>query len=181
MVVFATILGCGCQSLPSTKPPSNSRNGVPDNGYALLLDLVGDEKDVSKLLIIKRERKELNSLVKDISRTCGDAHKRIIEVTKNDSRIDIQNQGLPPAEIAARKAISKTKAKALLTNKGKDFEIQLLLSQNEALTYGAHLAGVIADAEPDVRRGQILREIDTNLTRLQQSVLQMLLERYAWP
>ena len=42
--------------------------GQSDNhGYALLADLCGDEKDVSKLRFLKRERPELKALLQEIA------------------------------------------------------------------------------------------------------------------
>src|SRR5947208_832758 len=68
----------GCEAIrPSPQPQAQPQPGVAEHGYALLFDLVGDEKDVSKLRFIKHERPELKVLVNEISRTCGEAHKAL--------------------------------------------------------------------------------------------------------
>ena len=147
-------------------------------GYALLDDLLGGEKNVSKLLIIKRDRPELKAIVKQISDKTGKAQKELEKLVKRDAHIDLKNQGLPPAELETRKSISKEKSKALLTEKGDDFELHLLLSQNEALTYGAHLAGTIAKTETDPKRTQFLQQLSRDLLDLHNKVFSMLRENY---
>jgi len=150
------------------------------HAYALLYDLLGDEKDVSKLGFIKHERSELKELVKEISRTSAEAHKQLEAFAKADSRLNLKDLGLPVAEIETRKAIGKTKTKALLTDKGKEFEVQLLLSQSEALTYGAHLALTTGRTEAKPQRAQFLQRLANDLTQLQQKVVSLLLANYVW-
>ena len=147
---------------------------IGDHGYALLFALLGDEKDVSKLRIIKHEPEELKNLTKEISRVCGEAHKKIEAFGKADGKLNLKDQGLPSAEIETRKAISKTKEKALLGSKGKEFKLELLLDQNEALMYGANLARVVAGHENDPIRAEFLRQLADNLAKLQQRVRTML-------
>jgi hypothetical protein len=151
------------------------------HGYALLYDLLGDEKDVAKLRFIKHQRPELKQLVKEISARCGEAHKRLEAFAKADTSLNLKDLGLPADEVAARKAISKYKEKALLTEQGKEFEVQLLLSQNEALTYGAHLAQILAPVESQPERAQYLSKLSFDLLQLQQKILGMLLANYRWP
>ena len=147
-------------------------------GYALLDDLLGDEKNVSKLLIIKRDRPELKDLVKSISDKTGKAHKELEKLTKNGAHIDLRNQGLPNAEVETRKSISKEKSKALLAEKGDDFELHLLLTQNEALTYGANLAGTVAKTETEPKRIQFLQQLSGDLSDLRNKVFTMIRQNY---
>jgi len=161
---------------PAKRPEVQAGSDSSDShAYALLFDLLGDEKDVSKLLIIKRERAELGALIKQISRIAGDAHKKLAAFGKKDPHLNLKDLALPPGEIEARKAIAKTKSKELLTEKGKAFELRILLSQNEALTYGAHLAQVIAATETDHARGEFVQQLSRDLSALQRRVFDMLL------
>ena len=89
--------------------------------------------------------------------------------------------GLPIGETAARKAISKTKEKSLLSSKGKDLEIELLLTQEEALNYGSHLAKTIAVSEIQANRQEFLRQLEANLTNLDQKLVGMLKQNYSFP
>src|SRR5438067_12162045 len=117
-----------------------------------------DEQDVSKLRLIKRERKELSNLVQEISQVSANAHKTLAAFGKRDATLNLKDQGLPAAEIETRKAISKTKGRALLLDKAKDFEVQLILSQDEALNYGAHLSRVVAAGENNAERARFLNQ-----------------------
>jgi hypothetical protein len=167
----------------SAAQPTNSVPGEgpsANHGYALLFDLMGDEKNVSKLLIIKRERLELKDVVKAISRTAGDARKQLEKFGKAEPALNLKDKGLPGAEIAARESISKAKAKELLTDKGKDFELKLLLSQNEALTYGEHLALTIAQKETHPQRLKFLQNLTRDLGQLREQVVGILSAHYGW-
>lgn len=172
----------GCESLrPANPPPAQPQLAAGEHGYALLFDLMGDEKDVAKLRFIKHERSELKELIKEISRTCDETHKQLEAFGKADAGLNLKSLGLPAAEIETRKAISKTKEKALLTDKNKEFEIQLLLSQSEALMYGAHLALVTGRTERLPERARFLEKFSAGLTLLQKKVVDMLLTNYSWP
>jgi DNA-directed RNA polymerase subunit F len=156
--------------------------GPTDNhGYALLTDLCGDEKDVSKLRFLKRERPELKALLQEIASTNRVAYEALQKFAKADPALNLKDTGLPTAEVAAREAISKSKEKAILSSKGKDLEVELLLDQSEALTYGSHLARVIAVAELDPQGREFLEHLAAALGRLQQRVLRMISSGYTPP
>src|ERR1043166_7397066 len=116
---------CACHSLrdqTATRAPAEStapRKTAADlrtrnNSLALLDDLLNDEKDVSKILIIKRNSDELGMLVKKISKTAGEGAELLKSLAKNAAGLNLTQTGLPPGEAAARKAISKTKEQILL-------------------------------------------------------------------
>jgi hypothetical protein len=179
------LAGAGCKTSERTgkaevKPIARqSIAGQSDrHGYALLADLCGDEKDVSKLRFFKRERSELKALLQEIAETNRVAYEMLQRFSKAEPTLNLKDNGLPEGEVAARKAISKFKESAILSSKGKDLEIQLLLAQNEALTYGSHLARVIAQAERDAHRREFLEQTAGNLGALQQRVLRMLSTGY---
>ena len=175
----AAFLAIAPQALKASDPaPSKVGGPLLAHGYALLDDLLGDEKNVSKLLIIKRDRPEFNALVKQISDKAGKAHKELEKLAKHDGHMDLKDQGLPNAELETRKSISKEKSKTLLTEKGDGFELHLLLSQNEALTYGAHLASTIAKTETDPKRSQFLQQLSAELLDLRNKVFTMLRQNY---
>jgi hypothetical protein len=183
----ATGLLCSCALLdsksstaePEPKPAELTASSTNSHGYALLYDVVKDEKDVSKLRFIKRERPELKSLLQEIAKANRDACSALEAFAKTNHDIDIKNQGLPVAEVQARAAIGKFKENAILHGKDKQLEIELLLSENEALTYASHLAGVVAATEADPRRKQFLQQLGTGLSALQQKVVALLLKNYS--
>ena len=171
----------GCQTLQTSSPtPPESSATTSNHSCALLYELLGDEKNVSKLLIVKRERAELKALIKEVSDYTGKAHQQMEASAKSPPALNLKDNGLPAAEVQTRKAIAKTRAKELLTEHGKDFELLLLLTQNEALTYGAHLASTAAAAETSATRRQQLEQISTRLAELQKKVVAMLLANYNW-
>src|SRR5688572_14694669 len=130
---------CGCASLHETSSPTPAQSNAQrsgnsplenSHGYALLFELLGDEKNVSKLLLIKRERPELRDLVQDVAQRCGTAHEELERIAKADAALNLKTNGLPAVEIETRKAIGKTKAKQLLTESGEEFELRLLIAQH---------------------------------------------------
>jgi hypothetical protein len=176
---------CGCQSLrtttatPKNVEPTGSENKSFDamthnNALALLDELLNDEKNVSKILIVKRNSPELKRLINNISHTARIGTKQLKTLAEENSRLHLALTGLPPGEEAARKAMAKTKQHELLQSKGAEFEFQLLLTQSEALNYGAHLAQVAADNEPQSARAQDLSNLSAKLKTLHQQVLAML-------
>jgi len=175
-----TLLVSGCVHVASADDPPHHSASAHGHGYALLYDLLGDERNVSKLLIVKRGRPELGVLIKRISNICGEAHEHLEKFAQADPNVDIKDQGLPPAEVETRKQISSTRGKELLADKGKEFELQLLLNQNEALTYGSHLAATLAQGEESSTRAEFLRKLSSDLVQLRRRVVSTLLEGYTW-
>jgi len=186
LTTLLVLLLCGCQSIqkrPGKIPPAGAteRNNpnleVRNNALALLADLMGDEKNVSKILIIKHNSDKLGKLIKDISETAGNGAKMIDEFAKSADGLDLKRLDLPPGEAATRKAISKTKEHLLLSSKDAEFEFQLLLTQTEALNYGAHLAMVVADCETDANHTREFLRLSSQLRELHERVLAMLREQ----
>jgi len=171
---------CACQSLRQPAEPAlPSGKGAFDlptrnNALALLDDLLGDEKNVSKLLIIKRNSDALGRLVENISKTSAEGTKMIEALAKSEPAINLKRTDLPPGEMAARKAISKTKEHILLHSKDAEFEFQLLLTQTEALNYGSNLAMVVAENEPRAERVRDFLRLSSQLRGLNEQVLAML-------
>lgn len=180
---------CACQSVrhpDATPQPSESAGAeksaadlqTRNNALALLDDLLGDEKNVSKVLIVKRNSDELGRLIENISKTAGNGAKMLEARAKSEPVLDLKKQDLPPGEVAARKAISKTKEHVLLHSKDAEFEFQLLLTQAEALNYGAHLAMVAAENEPHANNTRELLALSAQFRELEEQVLAMLRARH---
>ncbi len=150
---------------------------IRNNAMALLDDLLNDEKNVSKILLVKHHSDELGKLIKDISATAGESAKMLEEIAKDESGLNLKQLDLPPGEAAARKAISKTKEHLLLSSKDAEFELQLLLTQVEALNYGAHLSLVIAECETDANRTRQFLELSARFRQLEDRELVMLRNR----
>jgi hypothetical protein len=155
-ILLAGILLCGCAPLEKAQPAKGESSeleklGVRNNAASLLYDLLGDEKNVSKILIIKRNSEELGQLIKAISKAAADAEKQLEQLAKNDSDLNLHAVELPQGEKATRDAVAKTEEHELLFSSGREFEFKLLLTQAQALGYGWHLAKIAAEnsSSPD--------------------------------
>jgi hypothetical protein len=148
-----------------------------NNAYSLLYDLLDDERHVSKLLIVKRDSRELNRLINRISDVSAEGVDRLKRFAAKDPSLNLKVMGLPPAEQATRKAIAETKRNQLLGRSGADFERTLLLTQMEALSYGTHLAGVAATNDFDPTRAGYLSTLSAALKHLHSEVAQLLFKR----
>src|SRR4051794_7082142 len=112
--LLVAVSGGGTFSRPQPAETKPLAREADPHGYALLANLAGDEKDVSKLRFIKRERLELKTLTQEIAATNRLAHEALEKFAKGDPALNLKDEGLPAAEVAARKAISKSKEKAIL-------------------------------------------------------------------
>lgn len=182
-VLSILLLAAGCATPP--RPPETTapdqQFAIRNQGYSLLYLLFADEQNLSKLLVIKKEAPDLGNLLKDISKTSADAVKQLEAFAKQDTHLHIKMPGLPLAEQQTREAIGKTKAKELITKGGQKFEVRILLSQAEALTYGAHLAYVTKAHDTDPDRLQFLTKVTNDLQDLHQRLIDLIHQRWQTP
>ncbi|MEY2466787.1 MAG: hypothetical protein QOD03_1308 [Verrucomicrobiota bacterium] len=179
----------GCQSLErSPKPPppiqtheatqaeqpENLKQHLRNNCASLLYDLLNDEKNLSKLLLIKRGSQELDDLVKDISTSCRENAKKLEQLAVADRTLNLHTPGLPSGEAATRDAIAKTKEHDLLLARGADLQFKLLLTQTEGLNYGSHLAKVAAENETHPEAAREFAAIAVELNKLYERVAALL-------
>ena len=169
------ILLASCCSIPehdvrSRNPSIDARS----NAASLLHDLLDDEQHVSKLLIIKRDRKELHELIADIAATAKRERRRIELLARHDPGLNLKSSALPPGEMATRQSESKARARELLRSSGPDFEFKLLLAQAEALAYAEHLAKVAAEHEPNPERLKVFAEISARMSHLHARVVALM-------
>jgi hypothetical protein len=171
LVLAAAALGCAARG---SRTPVEPAAPGSSHGYALLYQLLGQEKDVSKLLLVKVEGDRLEQVIDAISETCGDAHDRLEELAGAPPRLDLADTGLPAAEMRARELTADDQRDQLLSASGRDFELRLLLAQNQALGYASHLTDALSRSEPDPARLAYLRQLWKDLTRLHAEVLELL-------
>jgi hypothetical protein len=179
-ILLAGVLFCGCAHLNKTpsadNPVPSGKLAVRNNAASLLYNLLGDEKNVGKILIIKHNSEELGRLIKAISEAAAADEKQMEQLATNDPSLDLHAIELPPGEKAARDAVARTKEHELLFSSGQKFEFNLLLTQAEALSYGWHLANVTAEncpAPAEVQKfttmGQVMEDLyDQVIARLRQ-------------
>jgi hypothetical protein len=148
---------------------------VRNNAASLLADLLGDEKNVSKLLILKHASPQTEQLIKTISKAADDSGKQLDSLAKADNALKLDAMQLPPGEKEARDGESKTKEHELLFSSGVHFEFNLLFSQAEALNYGSHLAKVAADNSSAPEAQREFRSLETSLGNLYERVIARML------
>ena len=166
----------GCQSPPAA-PTVQSGASMRNNCYSLLHQLLDEQKDVSLLRFIKSEHSDVKTLVKRIATTSGTGAKLLEKFAKDDPSIRLDDLRLPPGELATRDAIASTKEQELLSQTGDKFELTLLLTQTEALSYAWHLAKVAGENEPQPERARALAGIGEDMQNLYQEVFLLLLSK----
>jgi hypothetical protein len=147
---------------------------VRNNASSLLEQLLDEEKNVSKVLIIKHASREVSGLIKAISIAADDGAKRLKGLVQGDPALDLGRQDLPVGEKASRDAEGKTEEHKLLLSSGADFEFTLLLTQAQALNYGAHLAKVAADNSSDAEEKDAFHKLNQTLDQLLTHVTAMM-------
>jgi hypothetical protein len=175
-IFLAAGLLVGCQS-PKATPPAQSNPSTRNNCYSLLHQLLDEQKDVSVLRFVKSERTDVKNLVKRIATTSGTGAKLLEEFAKDDPSIRLDDFRLPPAELATRDAIASTKETELLGQTGDEFELTLLLTQTEALSYAWHLAKVAGENEPQPERARALAGVSEDMRNLYHEVFVLLLSK----
>jgi len=170
-LLVTPLLGCAGTAATSRAREAPAASG---HGYALLHEILGQERQVSRLLYIKEESDALETVIDAIAETCDTAYDRLAILAEDHPRLDLSDTGLPREEVRTRQAIAATRREELLAASGRELQMQLLLSQNEALTYMAHLADTLARHEPDPVRLVYVRGLWKELTRLQHDVQALL-------
>src|ERR1700743_3450017 len=182
----ATAMMCGCANVQqpesttaSTAVPAATSSEMRkletrNNAVSLLYDLTQDEKNLSKILIIKGGSKEFDDLIKAIAQTTGDSGKRLEELAAADPQMKLHALQLPAGEKATRAAIAKTKKHELRFSSGKNFQFNLLLTQVDALSYGWHLAKIAGDNSSRPEEVRAFMEISGALANLYQQDVDML-------
>jgi hypothetical protein len=178
LMLSAACFLTGCES-PTANAPS--RGGVAqttrNNGYSLLHQLLDEQKDVKMLRYIKREHADVRNLMKKIAAASGAGSELLEEFARQDPSVILSDIRLPPGEVAVREAISSTKKKALLGQTGDAFELSLLLTQTEALSYAWHLAEVTGENETQPERARALAGVSKDMQNLYQEVFDLLLSK----
>jgi len=178
VLLLAACVLTGCQTQRVRPPPgSEAASSTRNNCYGLLHQLLDEQKDVSMLRFIKREHFEVKALIRKIAVNSATGEKLLEEFARHDPSIHLDGLRLPPGEVATRDAIAATKQKELLSQTGNEFELTLLLTQTEALSYAWHLAQVAGENEPDPDRARALAGLSQDMQNLYREVFVMLLSK----
>ena len=164
-----------CEAPKAVSGHGTSTQSTRNNSYSLLHQLLDQQKDVSILRFIKSEPSDLKNLVKRIAANSATGAALLEEFARRDPSINPEDFRLPPGEAGTRAAIAATDEKELLGHTGKEFELALLLTQTQALSYGWHLAKVAAENEPDPDRVRALNGLSEDMQNLYHEVFALLL------
>jgi hypothetical protein len=174
-LIVCTLLATGCSTIQTILPITAWHQArVRNEGYSLLYQLVGQESDADKILIIKHADPPIADIVKEIANTCGQARKELDRFHETDRRLNLKMTDLPEIEQKARAAIQSTVTKQLLFSSGKTFEVRFLFTQAEAMNYAAHLAQVLHDQEDIPVRKEFLATLSERCTTLHDRVMVLL-------
>jgi len=177
MLSIACVLN-GCQPPKAISPPvSDAAQSTRDNCCSLLHQLLNEQKDVSFLHFIKREPSEVKNLMKKIAVKSSAGAKLLEGFARHDASMRLDDLRLPPGEVATREAIASTEKKDLLGQTGDGFELALLLTQTQALSYAWHLAEIAGEHESQPERARALAGVSEEMKNLYREVFVMLLSK----
>lgn len=178
LLCAAALSGC-TTSRPARQVPPLPEEGneerIRNEGYSLLYTLMDQERNVGKILIIKRIDEPSANLIKAISERCGQAKDKLDELQERYPGIDMEMTHLPVIEQKARDSIASAATKQLLFSAGELFRARLLLTQAEAMKYGAHLAKALHDQEINEERKPFLDELSKDLTDFHDQVVELVM------
>jgi hypothetical protein len=178
--VCGTLLVCalavtGCATVQKVLPTAAWHQArVRNEGYSLLYQLLSQDSDVAKILIIKHADSPVADVIKEIASTCGQAKKELDLFHEKDRHLSFEMANLPEFEQKTRAAIQSTVTKQLLFSSGKTFENRLLLTQVESMNYAAHLAKVLHEQEDNANRKDFLATLSERCTTLHDKAINLL-------
>jgi hypothetical protein len=164
----------GCAQ--NVKPPS-ANGGMfrqKNEGYSILYKLMSQESDVAKIFIIKHASDQVGNVVKQVAATCQAAKAQMDEFPKKDNRIEYDVSDLPYMEQSSRDLAQKADTTALLGHSGKDFELELVFTQAQAMMYAHDLCDALASNEDDPLRKTFLTDLSKQTGRLMDSLMELL-------
>jgi len=175
LFVVCALAVTGCATVQKVFPPVAWQQArVRNEGYSLLYQLLSQESDVAKILIIKHADRPVTAVINEIASTCGQAQHALELFYNNDRHLSFAMSHLPAIEQQTRAAIASTVTKQLLFSSGKTFADRLLFTQAEAMNYAAHLAQVLHKQEDNLDRQQFLATLAHRCTTLHDQVVELL-------
>jgi hypothetical protein len=176
--VLAATLAFGFGGCTSTVKPidpgvAGERTEL-DRGYSTLASLLGDERQVHKILPLKSEGLEVKLLTQEIAAASALADDALKGLVALDPPVNLdQPTDLPMIEQAARDSIRMETTLDLLFS-DDSFETRLLLSQGQALRYGQFIAVRLKQADPNTERQKWLDDLAKEYERLYARVVETL-------
>ena len=175
LAVVCAVAVTGCATVQKILPIGPWHQfRVRNEGYSILYQLIRQESDVAKILIIKHADRPVAEVIKEIASTCTQAKHDLDSFYEIDPHLSFEMSDLPKVEQQTRAAIESTVTKQLFFSSGKIFESRLLFTQAESLNYAAHLAEVLHDREDNPDRKKFLAAFAHRCTALRAKVITLL-------
>ena len=176
LCLAAAILGCSRQK----SPYSNTGDGFFElnEGYSLLYQLMAKNQDIDTLLIVKEEEGDVYTHTAKVADVSARVAKQLETFARLDSRLKLDLETLPWIEQRTREAIEGTRTENLLLSTGWRFELELLLSELEGLSYASHMAAMLAESEIHEARKAYLGVCSKELGDLHQGTIDLIASRY---
>jgi hypothetical protein len=153
------LVGCHTARPYSTAPPRDAEGIERNYGFALLYATIEDETRVDQVLMIKQPRAEVAELLRDITSFAKTAKQQLDEFANQDETLGYDQHGLPHVEAKSRDLTARTTTRAVMRSTGRDFEITILLTQHEALSYIKHISRALREMDDDEDRRAFLAEL----------------------
>lgn len=170
LLLMGLLLGCSS----TTKNPSTpNRHSNLNEAYTVLYELASKQKDLDKISIIKTISSDINSLLKDISKT-SEKLAKTLDAWAEQKKIQHNLSPLPTFEKQIRKEIEFTTTKKILSSSENSLEKLLLLKQNEALSYQSHLCQWISKNEKNNQRQEALQDFEKRFEKLNRRAFDLL-------
>jgi hypothetical protein len=114
-LIVCTLAVTGCSTIQKILPTTAWRQArVRNEGYSLLYQLLSQESNADKILIIKHADSPIADIIKEIANTCGQARKELDLFHEKDRHLNLEMTHLPEMEQKSRAAIQSTVTKQLL-------------------------------------------------------------------
>ncbi len=174
-LIVCALAMTGCSTVKKVFPTAAWHKArVRNEGYSLLYQLMKQDSDVAKILIIKHADPPVADLIKEIASTCGEAKKELEQLHEKDRHLSFEMTNLPQIEQKTRDAIESTVTKQLLFSSGKTFEHRLLFTQAESMNYASHLAQVLHEQEDNADRKNFLATLSERCITLHDKAVELM-------
>ncbi|MDD1641177.1 MAG: hypothetical protein LUQ68_06665 [Methylococcaceae bacterium] len=174
ILVVCVLIFAGCDSVQDKIPVVSTRYRECNEGYALLYELTRQEQNVDKILMVKNANEKVSAEIKKIAQIFGQAHDQLDAFAKQYPRLRFETTRLPTLEKKTRDSIESQTTKTLLFSSGRNFELQLLLTQVQALQYAAHLAKELGGMDDSQNRKSFLNQFSKQCEQRHQHVIELL-------
>ena len=142
-IIAGGMLSACQQPRAGVLPDTRSGSAEHAAGLTLLRQVLDKNSQVDGILMIKSVDSDVEPLIKDIAHTCTMMRDKIDSWVSEDDQLSLEANGLPLAEARARELREDRMTWVLLGASGPVFQMQLLLSQAQAMGYASCLADAL--------------------------------------